>query len=90
MNTSIEHIPSKHRFELQREGLTAHVEYEIGNGYLDIIHTFVPQPLEGRGFAGELVKATFDYALDQGLRPHGSCSYAAIWLKRHPEYLAAD
>ncbi len=88
MSADIVHIPSQHRFELHVEGLTAFVEYEIDNGHLDIVHTLVPPALEGRGIAAELVKTTFDYALDQGLRPHGSCSYAAVWLKRHPEYSA--
>lgn len=89
MNTDIIHIPSRHRFELHQEDTTAFVEYEIGHGYLDIVHTLVPPPLEGRGIAADLVKAAYDYALDQGLLPYGSCSYTAIWLKRHPEYIAS-
>ena len=26
------------------------------------------------------------YAKEQGLRPLATCSYAVVWLKRHPEF----
>ena len=33
-----------------------------------------------------LVKAAYDYALDNELVPVATCSYAVKWLERHPEY----
>lgn len=80
------HEPDKERFETEQDGLTAFVQYRIGEGNLDIIHTIVPKPIEGRGIAAALVKHAYDYALNNGLRPLGTCSYAVAWLKRHPEY----
>ena len=31
-------------------------------------------------------KATYDYALKHHLQPIATCSYAVVWLQRHPEY----
>lgn len=62
-------------------------EYKLTDNSLDIIHTFVPPALEGRGIASALTEAAYDYAKANHLKPEGTCSYAAVWLKRHPEYL---
>ena len=68
------------------EGIKANVDYVIRDGKLDIRHTYVPAPLEGRGIASQLVKFVYDYALQEGLIPAATCPYAITWLKRHPEY----
>lgn len=82
----IQHHPEQHRFTLTQNGETAHVAYRIENGALDIRHTIVPAPLGGQGIASALVKAAYDYALQQGYRCVATCSYAVRWLQRHPEY----
>lgn len=68
------------------DGYIAYVTYRIYDGQLDIRHTIVPPEIGGRGIAAQLVKATYDYALQQHLKPVATCSYAVIWLQRHPEY----
>ncbi|WP_288744715.1 GNAT family N-acetyltransferase [uncultured Bacteroides sp.] len=78
------HRPERNRFELEKNGMTAFVEYEVEDGALDIMHTIVPPPLEGKGIAAALVEATYKYASAQGLKPRATCSYAVAWLKRHP------
>lgn len=80
------HNENKRSFEVMIDGARAHADYVIENGMLDVRHTFVPDSLRGKGLAGIVVKAAFDYALEQGLIPVGTCSYAATWLERHPEY----
>ena len=32
-----------------------------------------------------LVKAAYDFALANGMKPKATCSYAVRWLERHPE-----
>ncbi|TWV14323.1 N-acetyltransferase [Bacteroidaceae bacterium HV4-6-C5C] len=76
----------KQRFETTVDGVTAYATYHIGNGGLDIRHTIVPEEIGGRGIASALVKAAYDYAIAEGLTPVATCSYAVIWLERHPEY----
>lgn len=85
MEYIINHQPERHKFTTEVEGYTAYVEYRLQNGSLDIIHTIVPPPLEGRGIAAALVKRAYEYAAEQSLKPEATCSYAVRWLERHPE-----
>ena len=85
MEYKIEHQPEQKLFKTEVEGRTAFVQYRLLNGGLDIIHTIVPRPLEGHGIAAALVKAAYDYAVANGLKPKATCSYAVAWLQRHPE-----
>ena len=82
----IEHDVARRRFFTVVDGHTAHVDYTIENEGLDIRHTIVPEEIGGRGIASSLVKAVYDYAVEQGLKPVATCSYAVKWLERHPEY----
>lgn len=82
----IRHDPEKRIVHTTVDGHTAHVEYSIHDGMLDILHTVVPPPVEGRGIASALVRHVFDYALRHGLKPEATCSYARTWLARHQEY----
>lgn len=83
------HKPESNRFEIHEEGKVAYVEYYIHDGFLDILHTIVPMSLENRGIGSALVKAAYDWALVEGLNPMGTCSFAAAWLQRHPDYVTA-
>lgn len=86
MEYNIEHVPEKSLFLTEVDGRTAFVEYVIRNNSLDILHTIVPRPIEGRGIAAALVKAAYDYALENEYTPEATCSYAVAWLERHPDY----
>jgi predicted GNAT family acetyltransferase len=85
----IKHQPEARRVWTDIDGYTAYVEYELDQDSLNILHTIVPPPLEGQGIASQLVKFTYDHALQQGLKIKATCSYAVAWLKRHPEYLSS-
>jgi len=82
----IEHDKERRIFQTVIDGVTVHVSYRLVDGGLDIRHTIVPEELGGRGIASALVKAAYDYALENGYKPVATCSYAVVWLKRHPEY----
>lgn len=86
MDLDIQHIPEQETFEVTIEGHRAFVKYEIYDGALDVRKTLVPQELGGKGIAGKLVKAAYDYAKEQNLKCIATCSYAVVWLQRHPEY----
>lgn len=83
---NILHEPHNSTFKLNVDGYLAYVTYIIKDNNLDIKHTIVPQEIGGRGIAGQLVKAAYDYANQQGLQAAATCSYAIVWLQRHPEY----
>ena len=81
----IKHDVENCRAWTEKDNYTAYVEYELENGTLNIVHTYVPGPLEGQGIASELVKYVYDYALHEGFTPAATCWYASTWLKRHIE-----
>ena len=84
--TEILHEVPEQRFVTQAEGHAARVDYIEDEGRLTITHTIVPSEIGGRGIAGELVRAALDYARDAGLKVEPQCSYADVWMRRHPEF----
>jgi predicted GNAT family acetyltransferase len=68
---------SQNRFETSEQGETAELVYQLEDGVLDIVHTGVPKPMEGRGVAAALTKTALDYARANGLKVRPSCSYVA-------------
>lgn len=82
----ITHDKRRGVFETTVDGSEAHLTYRLSDTELDVRHTIVPAAIEGRGIASALVKAAYDYAIAEGLKPVATCPYAATWLKRHPEY----
>lgn len=52
----------------------------------NINHTFVDDSLRGQGVAGRLMQAAVDTLRTQGKKVLPTCSYAANWFGKHPEY----
>ena len=84
--TEILHEVPEQRFVTQAEGHAARLDYIEDEGRLTITHTIVPPEIGGRGIAGELVRAALAYARDAGLKVDPQCSYADVWMRRHPEF----
>ena len=82
----IVHNADAHRFEAHVDGGLARCDYRRIGNVLQVHHTEVPVALEGRGIAGQLVRATLDYAKANSLRVAPYCSYVRSWMRRHPEY----
>lgn len=88
MDYEVKHDEERGIFYTDVDGFHAYASYRKTASELDIQHTIVPEEIGGRGIAPALVKAAYDYALQNGLRPVATCAYAIVWLQRHPEYLA--
>ena len=82
----IRHDPDARRFSVTVEGQVCELDYEFAAGIMTIVHTGVPQAVGGRGIAAALVRAAFEHAKRAGWRVIPACSYAAVYVKRHPEY----
>lgn len=82
----IKHQKDISEFYTEVNGFRAFVRYSVHDGGLDVRKTLVPKELGGKGIAAALVKEAYDYALDQKLSCLATCSYAVVWLERHPEY----
>lgn len=74
------------QFEILEDGKLASLAYSERDGKLYLIHTEVPKPLEGRGFAGALTKTALEYARENQLTVVPYCPFVRAYLKRHPEY----
>jgi len=73
------------RFVVEQDGSTAHLAYLVGDGTLVLVHTEVPDELEGRGIGGSLVRAAAARAASEGRTIHPWCSFARKWLEDHPD-----
>jgi predicted GNAT family acetyltransferase len=77
-----------HRFELTLDGSTAELVYRLNGGRLVLVHTEVPESLEGHGIGGRLVRAAVARAARDGLTVVPVCPYARQWLEKHPDAVA--
>jgi predicted GNAT family acetyltransferase len=76
----------KQRFELPTGAGPAFSEYRIRDGVLQVLHTEVPQELEGQGIGSKLARGVLDTARARGLKVQARCPFVAAYMKRHPEY----
>jgi predicted GNAT family acetyltransferase len=77
-----EHQPEQHRFVAQVDGREAVLEYRLlpDNG-IDFTHTFVPEPLRGKGIAEKLVRNGLAWAREQSYEIQASCWYVRRFLR---------
>jgi len=85
MERIIIHNEQTKKFETVEDGVTGYVQYETYPGGLDLTHTIVPKPIEGRGIAAAIVKHVLDYAGKNGLKIRPTCSYVKVYIERHKE-----
>lgn len=74
------------RFEMVESGQTVFADYRRAPGRLIIDHVEAPVALRGSGAAGRLMEGVAHHARAAGERITPLCSYAAAWLRRHPEH----
>jgi predicted GNAT family acetyltransferase len=75
------------RFELEEEGETAYLEFELDKaGWITLWHTEVPPALRGRGLASVLAKTALEYARDNHLKVDVICPSMAGYLAKNPEF----
>lgn len=82
----IVHDAGAHRFSMEVEGHRGVVDYRLRDGVMTIIHTGVPPAIGGRGVAAELTRVALETARREGWKVVPACSYAAAYLRRHPEF----
>jgi predicted GNAT family acetyltransferase len=81
----IRHNIAESRFEATVDGDLCVAGYRMVGGVLLMTHTEVPAALEGRGIAGQLVRAALAHAGANGLKVEPRCSYVRSYMRRHPE-----
>lgn len=81
----VRHNERMQRFEAVINGHLCHADYRLEGDAMAMVHTEVPQALEGRGIAAQLVRAAIDHARNHGLRIAPYCAYVRSYVRRHPE-----
>jgi uncharacterized protein len=74
------------RFEIEREGEVAYLEYTMTGKVLGLIHTEVPEKLRGLGLASALAETALQYARENKMKVDVICPSVFDYLAKHPEY----
>lgn len=82
----VTHNPSENRFETWIDGKLSKLDYIQDGKNFVITHVGVHPELRGQGVAGRIVEVGLEYAKQNTLRVVPMCSYAAAYIRRHPEY----
>ncbi len=73
------------RFEIVEDAGVAVLDYRRRGDRLVLVHTGVPEELEGNGYGGRLVAAAIEAARHEGLTVVPECPYARSWIEKHPD-----
>lgn len=82
----VTHNTAENRFETWIDEKLSKLDYIQDGRNFVITHVGVHPELRGQGVAGRIVQAGLEYAKENSLRVVPMCSYAAAYIRRHPEY----
>lgn len=80
------HDERARQFRTDVDGHRGVLDYALRGSVMTITHTGVPPAIGGRGVAAELTRVALDAARREGWTVVPACSYAAAFIRRHPEY----
>ena len=80
------HNKNEKRFETWIDGKLSKLDYIQDGRNFVITHVGVHPSQRGQGVAGRIVEVSLAYARENSLRVVPMCSYAAAYIRRHPEY----
>ena len=83
--SNIHNNSEAHQYELQIDGQLCIAAYEPRAGAIAFTHTQVPDELEGRGFASQLIKAALADVRARDLKVVPLCAFVSAYIERHPE-----
>ena len=86
MSPIITHDRNARRFETTVDGALCELDYHLADGVMTITHTGVPPQVGGRGLAAALVEIALTTARAEGWKVVPACSYADVWMRRHPDF----
>lgn len=86
MSLTVQHDRTAHRFQTTVDGVRCVLDYSLTAELMTITHTGVPAEVGGRGIVAAMVQSAMDTARSAGWKVAPACSYAAVWVQRHPAY----
>lgn len=82
----ITHDRAARQFHVDVDGRRGVIDYVLRGHVMTITHTGVPPEIGGRGIAAELTRTALDTARRENWKVVPACSYAAAFIRRHPEF----
>ena len=76
------------RFEIERNGEVAYLEYSLAGNILALIHTEVPEKLRHLSLASSLAETALNWAREHNLKVDIVCDTVRHYVAEHPEYSA--
>jgi hypothetical protein len=86
VTTPIRDNAARSRFELEADGVTAFMNYQLSGKVISLDHTETPVAARGRGLASRLTQGVLDEARGRGLKIVPRCPFVRAFVERHPEY----
>ncbi len=86
MELKVEDNKSKNRFEAHIDGQMAIIAYEKDGNTMKLIHTEVPESLEGKGIASQMLKKVLTTIANSGNTVNPVCPFVKSYIERHPEW----
>jgi len=85
--TTVTDNAARQRFELEIDGQVVFADYRRRGSVVIVPHVEAPVALRGTGASGQLMAGMLALLRERGERIVPTCSYAAAWIRRHPEFL---
>ena len=84
------HLPQQKvttgRFEIERNGEAAYLEYSLSENVLGLIRTEVPENLRGMGLASSLAETALHWARENNLKVDIICPSVQAYVSKNPQY----
>jgi predicted GNAT family acetyltransferase len=74
------------RFEIERNGEVAYLEYSLSKNILVLAHTEVAEKLRHMGLAASLAETALHWAREHNLKVDIVCPTVQQYVAKHPEY----
>jgi predicted GNAT family acetyltransferase len=74
------------RFEIERNGEVAYLDYSLAGNILTLSHTEVPEKLRHMGLASSLAETALHWARDRNLKVDIVCPTVQQYIAKHPEH----
>ncbi len=74
------------RFEIERNGDVAYLEYTLAGNILVLIHTEVPEKLRHMNLGSSLAETALNWAREHNLKVDIVCDTVRHYVAEHPEY----
>ncbi|EQA64641.1 GNAT family N-acetyltransferase [Leptospira alexanderi] len=86
MNTRVIHSERESKFYTSLGDHESYLLYKEEGDIWDLVSTYVPSELRGKGLAADLARTALDKARSLNKKIIPSCPYVVTFLNRHPNY----